>query len=270
MAELENGSVRFVMTSPPYWNLKDYKISNQIGQEEYDVYLRRLNKVWDECYRVTKPNGLLAINIGSRRANGQFYPIGFDIYRTMSQWKLIDTLIWYIPNALPQPKHYMNLLFDNKYESILLFAKNYNYDYYFHKLRVKQKYAGKDLRTHKLNPNGRGMANIFRIPAYRPPNIKKRAYHVAAFPEKLVYLFLSAYTSLGDTVLDPFLGSGTTLKVSLTMGRKGIGFEINPKFRELIRERLNESWSVPPLESLDIISWQESEDRSSRKGIFKS
>src|SRR5690606_8649226 len=92
-----------------------------------------------------------------------------------------------------------------------------------------------------------------RIPAYRPPNIKKMGYHVAAYPEELVAFFLECFTDPGDTVLDPFAGSGTTLKVARVMQRRGIGFELHGEFEELLRTRINEHWEVPDWRKLDIL-----------------
>ncbi len=253
MSAVPDESIDFIMTSPPYWNLKDYGSDDEIGKSSYEEYLDRLDKVWAECYRVAKPGAVLVININSRRFAKQYYPIPFEIAMRMKQWSFWDHVIWYIPNALPQPNHYMERLLDNKYESCLVFIKGGANDYKFHKPRVPQKYASADPRDHKRNPRGRCLGNILRIPAYRPPNVKEMGYHVAAYPEELVAFFVESYTDQGDRVLDPFAGSGTTLKVSRVMGRQGIGFELNPDFIGLIEKRINENWAVPPWTDLDIL-----------------
>ena len=253
LASVEDGSVDFVVTSPPYWNLKDYGHPDQIGPQSYDDYLERMNKVWLECYRVAKPGAVMAINVGNRRHQKKFYPIAFDIAERMKGWELWDNLIWYIPNALPQPNHYRERLFDSKFEYVLIFTKDGNSDYTFHKPRVPQKYKDADSRSHKKNAAGRCIGNIIRIPAYRPPNVKKLGYHVAAFPEELVALLLESFTDPGDVVLDPFVGSGTTLKVSRGMDRRGVGVELNPDFRELIATRTAERFELPDWKDLDIL-----------------
>jgi DNA modification methylase len=253
MDDIGDGLVDFVMTSPPYWNLKNYGSENEIGKEPYLEYLDRMQKVWDECYRVTKDEAVLVINVSNRRHNKVFYPIGMDIAQNMKGWKLWDIVIWYIPNALPQPNHYIEKLFDNKYEFLLVFTKEGHTDYEFHKPRVPQKYITADPRAHKKNIRGRCLGNIIRIPAYRPPNIKDMGYHVAAYPEELVSLMLEAFTSPGQLVLDPFLGSGTTLKVANGMGRKGVGFELNADFKLLIEKRIMERFEVPDWKDLDIL-----------------
>lgn len=252
MREVPDGSVNLVVTSPPYWNLKDYGDSEEeIGSGSYEQYLDDLDDVWSECYRVCSENSIMIININSRRSKGEFYPIAFDIVSRMKKWKFWDHNIWYIPNALPQPNHYRERLLDNKFESLLVFSKGDIKSYYFSKPRVPQKYASVDPRNNK-NANGRCLGNILRIPAYRPPNIKSMGYHVAAFPEELVAFLVESYTQVGDTVLDPFLGSGTTLKVSRVMGRKGIGYEVHKNYKELIERRILENWEVPDWKDLDI------------------
>lgn len=255
MGEVPTGSVPFFVTSPPYWNLKDYGgTRGQIGQEPYPTYIERLNTVWEECYRLATPNSILVVNVKSRRAAKRFYPLAFDIAGRMETWELWDTLIWYIPNALPQPNHYMNRLFDDKFEYLLVFKKGHPDEHTFHKPRVPQKYVTADPRAHKRNAAGRCLGNIIRIPAYRPPNVKALGYHVAAFPEELVALLLETYTDPGDFVLDPFLGSGTTLKVARHMNRKGIGYELNESYGPLIEARIKEDWAVPDWRDIDLIN----------------
>lgn len=253
MTQVKDQSVDFIMTSPPYWNLKNYGSDDEIGKEPYAEYLDRMQLVWDECYRVSKDEAVLVINVANRRHNKVFYPIAMDIAQNMKGWKLWDIVIWYIPNALPQPNHYIERLFDNKYEFLLVFTKEGHNEYEFHKPRVPQKYLNADPRSHKQNIRGRCLGNIIRIPAYRPPNVKEMGYHVAAYPEELVSLMLEAFTSEGQTVLDPFVGSGTTLKVANGMNRKGLGFELNFDFRDLIAKRIVEPFEIPDWKDLDII-----------------
>jgi len=250
---LAESSVDFFITSPPYWNLKNYGDPQQIGISSYDEYLARLDAVWAECYRVAKQAAVMVINVNTRRHQKKFYPIPFDIATRMKRWTFWDQVIWYIPNALPQCNHYLERLLDNKFESCLVFIKGEPDQYTFHKPRVPQKYAEADPRSYKRNPKGRCLGNIIRIPAYRPPNVKEMGYHVAAYPEELVSFFLESYTNKNDVVLDPFVGSGTTLKVCRVMNRRGIGFEINRDFYSLIEARIQENWAVPSWTDIDLL-----------------
>jgi DNA modification methylase len=195
----------------------------------------------------------MVVNVNSRRHKGRFYPIAFDVYRHMRDWQLWDILVWYVPNALPQPRGYSERLFDNKFEHLMVFLKGDPKLYTFHKPRVPQKYIVADPREHKKNASGRCIGNIVRIPAYRPPNVKSLGYHEAAFPEELVALMLESFTDEGDVVLDPFLGSGTTLQVARAMKRRGIGVEINRKYRALIERRIRTPWEVPDWKNVDVI-----------------
>jgi DNA modification methylase len=254
MSALADSSVDFIITSPPYWNLKNYgQHPEQLGSGSYERYLDRLNVVWEQCYKKAKENAVMIININSRRVKHRYYPIPFDIVNRMKKWTLWDVMFWYIPNALPQPNSYMERLFDNKVEYLLTFTKNHYTNYTFNKPRVPQKYIEADPRQEKKNPRGRCLGNVFRIPAYRPPNVKKLNYHEAAFPEELVALCLKTYTNPGNIVLDPFLGSGTTLKVARIMGRQGIGYEINDSYADLIRTRISETWELPDWREIDLI-----------------
>lgn len=254
MNEVKNNSVDLIITSPPYWNLKNYGASSeQIGESDYQTYLNDLNDVWLECFRAAKPGAVLVVNVNSRRLKGKFYPIAFDIVSKMPSWTFWDHNIWYVPNALPQPNAYMERLLDNKFESLLIFVKGDHSSFKMKKPRVPQKYLNVDPRSQKQNPNGRCIGNILRIPAYRPPNIKELGYHVAAYPEELAAFFIEAYTNEGDVVLDPFLGSGTTLKVARVMQRKGYGYEVHSDYRELIYTRISEPWAIPDWRDIDIL-----------------
>lgn len=255
---------QLVVTSPPYWNAKDYEHPDQIGfGENYSEYLSRLDAVWTACAEATADNAILLVNVRDMRKDKEFYPLSMDIREAMSEWTLIDQLVWYIPNALPQPNYYLDKLFDNKHESILVFAKSTDYDYVFNKPRVEQKYAD-DPREGKMNDEGRGLGNVFRMRAYRPPTIKQQNYHIAAFPEELVALLIHTFSEEGDYVLDPFLGSGTTLKVAKHMGRHGYGFELNTDYAEMITDRINEPFHPPDWKALDILSSVQPEQQPKR------
>jgi DNA modification methylase len=147
----------------------------------------------------------------------------------------------------------MERLFDNKFEYLLVFLKGSSDQYKFRKPRVPQKYIDADPRSHKKNERGRCLGNVIRIPAYRPPNVKQLGYHEAAFPEELVALMVETYTDSGDSVVDPFLGSGTTLKVCRVMSRRGIGYELNEGYGDLIKKRICEPWAVPDWRKIDLL-----------------
>ena len=110
-----------------------------------------------------------------------------------------------------------------------------------------QKYATADPRAHKRHPGGRCLGDVIRIPAYRPPTVKSMNYHVAAFPDELVYLLVTVFSDPGDVVLDPFLGSGTTLIAAETTGRVCFGIELNPAYVDVAIERWQRFTGQPAL-----------------------
>lgn len=247
-----NNKVSFILTSPPYWDLKDYGHDKEIGKESYQEYIERMNLVWSACHRLSNENAILCIVINDRRKKGVLYPIPMDIVHQMKEWKFIDYLIWFTPNAMTQNGVYKNKMYDKKTEMMLIFAKNHEYQHTFNKIRVKQKYWGIDPRLHNKDALGRGLPNIIRCAAHKTPKIREKNYHMAAFPDRLVYALLHTYTNKGDHVLDPFLGSGTVLKLARHMGRYGYGYEINANYKQTIKNRILEPFFAPKWEELDI------------------
>lgn len=253
MNTIPDNTIDLIVTSPPYWNLKKYgKSDSEIGHSIYTEYISDLTNVFDECYRVGKQNSILIVNINSRRFKKQYYPIDFDIVANINGWKLWENIVWYIPNALPQCKFYKDSALDNKYETVLVFRKDISTSYTFNKIRVAPKYIN-DTRKGKLNPKGRCLGNVLKIPAYRPPNIKSKNYHIAAFPESLVSFLIETYSNNGDSILDPFIGSGTVAKVGLNLNRIVYGYEVNDSFQDLIYKRINEDFHTVDYKNIDIM-----------------
>ena len=271
MSAIATDAVDLVVTSPPYWEMKDYDHPDQIGRDEsYDRYLSRLNDVWRECGRVCTETGILAINVGKCRRGGRLRHMAIDIASRIDddRWRLIDDIVWYVPNALPQPSHYTDRLLDDKYENVLVFASPDvdADDRTFNPIRVAQKYRDDEPRADKLNDDGRSLGNVWKVRAYRPPTIRDRAYHIAAFPEELVHPLVHAFSDPGDLVADPFCGSGTTLKVARHMDREGVGYELDTDLRELITARIREHFSPPDWATLDVLSGESPERRRNTRG----
>ena len=259
MSAIADSSVDLAVTSPPYWDTKDYDHPDQIGcGESYEAYLDRLDRVWDECARICASGAVLAINVGKCRRGGRLRHLAIDIGSRLDgdEWHLLDDIVWYVPNALPQPDHYTDRLLDDKYENVLLFvpADSGADAHTFNPLRVEQKYRDSEPRTGKLNDDGRGIGNVWKIRAYRPPTIRNGPYHAAAFPEELVCGLVHAFSDAGDRVADPFCGSGTTLKIARHMDRTGVGYEVNDELRDLIGTRIREHFRPPDWEVLDVLS----------------
>ena len=238
--EVENDRVQIVVTSPPYWGLRDYGVTTQIGyHESYEEYLSRLKKVFKELFRVLKPDGLFWLNINKRIINGQMLLIPSDLLKICRSvgFIFLDVVIWFRPISVPGLG---DKNFTDRYEFILVFAKSQDV-----KINTDQNFAdflcespNSQINVWKLY---RGIGNLnadFRKKA--TTSIK----HTAVFPEELVKRAILVSTIPGDVVLDPFLGSGTTLSIATRMERSCIGYEINPDFKPLIEKRLVDSISL--------------------------
>lgn len=243
MAEVQNESVHLVITSPPYWQLKDYGHDNQIGfNDTYEEYINNLNLVWNECYRVLYPGCRLCVNIGDQFARSVYYgrykiipirteiikfceTIGFD-YMGAIIWQKVTTTNTTggatIMGSFPHPR---NGIVKLDYEFILLFKKLGKSP----KPTQEQK-EGSKMTTEEWNEYFHGHWNFVG---------EKQNQHLAAFPEELPRRLIRMFSFVGDTVLDPFLGSGTTSLAARNLERHSVGYEINKDYLQAIKSKLN-------------------------------
>ena len=226
MTAVRDSSVDVVVTSPPYWNLKDYFKEGQIGQEPYERYLFRMRKVWTECYKKLKPHGSLWININIRVHENQVILIPFDFVKICKEvgFSYKGILIWHKSSGIPTSNH--NIV--DRHEYILVFAKSDNC--YVNPETIK---AFGDYKNSKIN--GGAFWNINR----KAGSVGKKYIHPAIYPNELVSRIVLATTQYNGLVLDPFLGSGTSLIAALQIGRSFIGYEYNEGFKELMQSRFS-------------------------------
>jgi DNA modification methylase len=242
MGEIPDESVHLVVTSPPYWQLKDYGAPEQIGyHDSYEDYINHLNLVWQECLRVLHPGCRLCINIGDQFARAAYYgrykimpirteiikfceTVGFD-YMGAIIWQKVTTCNTSggatIMGSFPFPR---NGILKLDYEFILLFKKQGAPPPVSPEVKEQSR-----LTTEEWNTYFQGHWNF--------PG-EKQAKHLAMFPEELPRRLIRMFTFMGETVLDPFLGSGTTSLVAKNLTRNSIGYEINPEFVPVIQEKL--------------------------------
>ena len=243
MAELADSSVHLVVTSPPYWQLKDYEADNQIGfNDSYENYINNLNLVWKECYRVLYDGCRLCINIGDQFARAVYYgrykvipireeiikfceSIGFD-YMGAIIWKKVTTSNTtgggVQMGSYPYPR---NGILKLDYEFILVFKKLGDAPKPTKEQKERSKMTADEWNTY--------FAGHWNFPGIRQNG------HIAMFPEELPTRLIKMFSFVGETVLDPFLGSGTTSLAAKNTDRNSIGFEINSEFTSVIREKLN-------------------------------
>lgn len=240
--QIEDKSVQLIITSPPYWQLKDYGTEDQIGfNDSYEEYINNLNLVWKECNRVLADGCRLCINIGDQFARSVYYgrykviPIRTEIIRFCESLGMdyMGAIIWQktttmntsgggaIMGSFPYPR---NGILKMDYEFILLFKK----------LGKPPKPTPEQKASSKMTKEewNRYFSSHWNF------NGVKQLGHIAMFPEELPKRLIKMFSFVGETVLDPFAGSGTTSLAAKHLGRNSIGYEINKEFAPVIREKL--------------------------------
>lgn len=249
MAEIEENSVHLIVTSPPYWVLKEYReIEGQLGAiQDYKKFLDELTKVITECFRVLIPGGRFICVVGdvclSRRKAGRHivYPLHSDITIRAREigFDNLTPILWYkIASARYEANTYSTILgkpyepnavIKNDVEFILIQRKPGQY----RKPTVEQ-------RKMSFIPR-RYYEQWFRqIWNLRGASTRE---HPAPFPLELALRLVRMYSFVGDTILDPFVGTGTTMLAAMKCGRNSIGYEIDPQFAEITRKKLLEEKS---------------------------
>lgn len=242
MKEVADKSVHLIITSPPYWQLKDYGTANQIGfNDSYEQYINHLNLVWKECYRVLHDGCRLCINIGDQFARSVYYgrykviPIHSEIIRFCETvgFDFMGQIIWQksttmnttgggsVMGSFPYPRNGIAKL---DYEYILLFKKQGKAPVPSVEQKDNSKMTNEEWNTYF---NGHWYFNGAR-----------QDKHLAMFPDELPKRLIKMFSFYGETVMDPFLGSGTTSSVARMLGRNSIGYEINPDYIPLIKQRI--------------------------------
>ncbi len=230
MDSVSDGTVSVAVTSPPYWNLKDYFKQGQIGQEGYDVYLRRMKTVWTECYKKLSSKGSLWININIRIQAGKVISIPHDFVTMCKEigFYYKGILIWHKSSGIPTSDK--NIV--DRHEYVLLFTKSNDFC-------VNQEIQASFGDYKNPDMNGGAFWNINR----KAGSVGKKYIHPAIYPNELVERIVRLSTQEGEVVIDPFLGSGTSLIASLQCRRNFIGFEYNEGFRELMQSRYDNELS---------------------------
>jgi len=228
-----DGEVQSVITSPPYWDLKDYGHDEQIGasDESYEVYLQRMKTVWQECYDVLSEDGSMWIVVDTLMESGDLRLLPRHIAEDAEDvgFRLEDMVVWYKPTAIAGMTD-RNVV--NKKEYIVYLSKSEE-----HELNHAEGMNG--VEDPAISEESDRLGNIWRFPVKRG-SIGQDVLHKAPYPIALTDRIVNISTEDGDTVLDPFLGSGTTAYSALSHGRKCIGFELNQGFEEVIADRLSD------------------------------
>jgi len=259
MPELADGSVQLVVTSPPYWQIKDYGSQGQIGRgQDYEAYVADLGRVWDECLRALHPGCRLVVNVGDQFLRAAIHgryrvaPIRERIVHHMERRGIdyMGAIIWQkvttcntsgggaVMGSFPFPR---NGILKLDYEFILVFKK-----------------PGKAPKVPKEIKEQARMSteewNRFFAGHWSFPGERMKGHH-AMFPLELPRRIIRMFSFPGETVLDPFLGGGTTLAAAQALGRRCVGYEVNPDFTPVIEERIGAGGLFPPP-----VSWTRRDD----------
>ena len=261
--EIADKSVQLIITSPPYWQLKDYGSDDQIGfNDSYEEYINNLNLVWKECNRVLADGCRLCINIGDQFARSVYYgrykviPIRTEIIRFCESLGMdyMGAIIWQktttmntsgggaIMGSFPYPR---NGILKMDYEFILIFKKLGNAP-----KPTKEQKEKSVITKEEWNQYFSSHWNF---------NGVKQLQHIAMFPEELPKRLIKMFSFADETVFDPFAGSGTTSLAAMHLGRNSIGYELNKDFIPVIREKLCNDDSEQAREA--VVTFCEDKDR---------
>ncbi len=242
MKELADNSVHLIVTSPPYWQLKDYGSSEQIGfNDSYEEYVNNLNLVWKECFRVLHDGCRLCINIGDQFARSVYYgrykviPIHSEIIRfcEAAGFDFMGQIIW-------QKSTTMNTTGGGAVMGSFPFPRNgiVKLDFEYILLFKKQGKAPMPALEQKKNSEMTNAEWNTYFSGHWYFNGAKQDKHLAMFPEELPKRLIKMFSFEGETILDPFLGSGTTALAAKNLGRNSVGYEINSDFIPIIKEKI--------------------------------
>jgi site-specific DNA-methyltransferase (adenine-specific) len=240
MEELADESCQFMVTSPPYFNAPhDY-----VGLfKDYQDFCNMMFHFATESHRVLAPGRIAAVNIDDMLVDGEKYPIVADTIKIFQEagFRYRDKIIWKKPDGFIRAsrrsgvlmKHPYPMYFypDNLLESILIFQKGrFDYKSIPQRIRELSKIDRKEVLENKW------YVSLWEIGNVLPGSKLEKG--IAAFPEEIPYRLIKLFSNVGETVLDPFLGSGTTMKMARKLDRNCVGYELKPALEEIIRQKV--------------------------------
>ncbi len=244
MKEIPNESIQLTVTSPPYYNAPfDYPGLFR----DYDEFLELIRELSQDLFRVSAPGRISCFVTDDMLVKGQKYPVVADTTRLMIEagFRYRDRIVWVKPKGYvrisrrsgvviqhPYPMYYYP---DNIQESILIFQKG-KFDYsYLRELPSKRRESSK-IPLDKYNGDG-WYLTVWNITNVLPLG-ERLEKGIAAFPEEIPRRLIRLFSFNGETVLDPFLGSGTTMKVARELGRNSWGYEIDDRLQRIIKQKM--------------------------------
>ncbi len=239
LKKLPDNFFQLMVTSPPYWNVRDYGHNDQIGRNDtLEQYLERLNRVWQEVARILLPDGKIALNIGNiyysepdekRRTTANLSLLTWQQLNNIKQLRFMGTIYWQkttsrdgsvLFGSYPYPTNFM---ISNAVEPIHIFRK------------VGKRDVSRDIKER--SKVSKEEFKKMRDAIWNDINGVEDV-HCAAYPWELPARLIKMFSYVEDWILDPFLGSGTTMKAAKDLGRNSVGIELNPKYLKRIEEKV--------------------------------
>ncbi len=237
LQQIPDESVQLVVTSPPYNLGKEYEKRLKLAQ-----YVEQQAEVIRECVRALNSRGSICWQVGNYVDNGAIIPLDTVLYPIFAGLglKMRNRIIWHFEHGLHCSKR-----FSGRYETIVWFTKTDDYVFNLDPVRVPQKYPGKkyfkgpNIGQYSSNPLGKNPGDLWIIPNVKSNHVEKTD-HPCQFPVGLIERLVLSMSNEDDWVLDPFLGTGTTVIAALRHGRRGAGADTSTKYVELARRRIGQ------------------------------
>lgn len=237
LKSIPDESLQLVVTSPPYNIGKEYE-----KRLHLDLYLQQQAQVIAECVRALSPKGSICWQVGNYVDTGAIIPLDTVLYPIFSSigLRMRNRIIWHFEHGL-----HCSRRFSGRYETIMWFTKSDDYVFNLDPVRIPQKYPGKKYfkgaktGQYSCNPLGKNPGDLWVIPNVKSNHVEKTK-HPCQFPVELIERLVLSLTNEADWVLDPFLGTGTTIIAAIRHGRRGIGAETVPEYVELARQRIQQ------------------------------
>lgn len=239
LKQIPDRKIQLIVTSPPYNIGKEYEKKLKLQE-----YINHQSVVIEECMRVLSDQGSICWQVGNYVENGNIIPLDTVLYPIFKDLGFVmrNRIIWHFEHGL----HCSNRL-SGRYETIIWFTRNTK-DYIFNvdPIRVPQKYPAKKYfkgpktGQYSCNPLGKNPGDVWDIPNVKSNHVEK-TNHPCQFPVELIERMVLSMSNEGDWVLDPFLGSGTTIIAAIKNKRRGIGAEIIEKYVVLAKKRIKKA-----------------------------
>lgn len=236
MRPLKNGSMKLIVTSPPYNIGKSYEKRTSL-----EKYVQDQAQVISECVRLLDDDGSICWQVGNHVQNGEIFPLDVVLYHVFKDHglKLRNRIIWHFEHGLHSRKR-----MSGRYETIMWFTKNDDYIFNLDPIRVPSKYPNKKYykgpKAGQLsgNPLGKNPGDLWVFPNVKNNHVEK-TIHPCQFPVELAERLVLSLTNPGDSVFDPYMGVGSSVIAALKNQRIGYGCDVMKEYVDIAWERVH-------------------------------